>query len=190
MKTKKKGSNNREAWLRTAYKIMRKEFLSEAPEECAIGWGFPSRRAAITHKGGVVGQCWENSKVEGNAVILISPTNKTPLNLVETMLHEMIHAATPGAGHRKAFSQLAKRVGFTKPWTKTPGTPELKVKLTAILKRLPEWPGGVLNPKGRQVTRQLKAVCDCGRILRMAATTLDKGPILCGLCKTEFTRAD
>ena len=180
---------NRETWLRTAYRSLRKELISEAPEQVAIGWGFPSK-SSMGHKKRRVGECWHagfGQKPEGNTMILISPTVEDSVQILDVLLHEMVHAATPGEGHRKAFSQLAKRVGLMKPWTATTPGDELKEKLTAIAKRLPPWPKGTVIPVAKQKGRQMKAQCRCGRILRGAKKTLDQGPIVCGLCESEFT---
>lgn len=181
---------NREAWLRSAYAMLRKELLPEAPEAVAVTWGFPSRGATSRRKRRI-GECWGRSgikgKVEGDHVILVSPTITEPAEIVDTLLHEMVHASLPeGTGHRKGFSQLAARVGLVKPWTATTASPELKVKIGAILAKLGPWPGGALVARPKEKSRQLKAVCKCGRILRLSAKVAAEGEVICGLCATEF----
>jgi len=189
-KQKKEESMNRETWLRAAYAILRKELLPEAPENVAISWSFPSK-GATSQKKRRIGECWSKNgiggKVEGDKVILVSPTIQKELALLDTLLHEAVHAALPATvGHRAAFSQLAKRVGLMKPWTATRPSPELIVKLENIIERLPKWPGGHLVPTTSQVSRQLKAECGCGRILRMSKKVAEGGPVICGLCDGVF----
>jgi hypothetical protein len=181
---------NREAWLRAAYAMLRKDLLPEAPEHCAVTWGFPSR-GATSRRRRTIGECWSrsgiNGKVEGDHIILVSPTISEPAKIVDTLLHEMVHASLPeGTGHRKGFSRLAARVGLVKPWTATTASPELKAKIEAMLAKLGPWPGGQIVAKPREKSRQLKAVCKCGRILRMSAKVAAEGEVICGLCASEF----
>jgi hypothetical protein len=181
---------NREAWLREAYALIRKELLPEAPAFVAVTWGFPSHRATSRRKR-TIGQCWSGSAVkggiEGGRVILVSPVIDAPLEVLDTLLHEMIHAALPAdAGHRAPFSRICRRIGLVKPWTATTPSPELKTKLEGYLKKLGPWPGGHLIVKPKEKGRQMKAECGCGRILRCAKKTFEAGPILCGMCDGEF----
>lgn len=192
-KKRKKGvidNTNREAWLRDAYALLRRELLPEAPETVAVTWGFPSKGA--TSRKRTIGQCFMGKSVqgdvEGGRVILVSPTLSDPAQIIDVLLHEMVHAALPvGTGHRKAFSQLAKRVGLEKPWTATTASKELKAKIDGWLKsELRPWPGGHLVVVPKEKGRQLKASCECGRILRMAKATFEAGPLLCGNCDSAF----
>lgn len=41
----------------------------------------------------------------------------------------------------------------------------------------------------RRTRKNPAAECGCGRKMRMAASTLAKGPVVCGLCETEFALA-
>jgi hypothetical protein len=181
---------NREAWLREAYALIRKELLPEAPETVAVTWGFPSKNATSRRKR-TVGQCFGGNsvrgKIEGGRAILVSPVIEKPLEVLDTLLHEMIHAALPpDVGHRAPFSQLCKRVGLVKPWTATTPSKELKEKLEGYLKKLDPWPVGHLFVVPKEKGRQMKAECECGRILRCARKTFEAGPILCGMCEGEF----
>lgn len=181
---------NRETWLRAAYGIFRSELLPEAPEMVAVSWGFPSKGATSRRKR-TIGQCFTGTsvqgKVEGGSVILVSPVIDSALVVLDTLLHEMIHASLPpGTGHRAPFSRICKRVGLLKPWTQTTASPELKAKLEGYLSKLGPWPKGHLVVVPKEKGRQKKAECDCGRILRMAGKTFEQGPIICGLCKKPF----
>jgi len=184
---------NREAWLRAAYALLRKELLPEAPEQVAVSWGFPSKGGTRRSKRRI-GECHYKpgigEPVEGDHVLIVSPTLSKPTALLETLLHEAVHTvAGPEAGHRAKFSRLAKRVGLKKPWTATTATPELLARFEGWLKsKLPAWPGGFLMVFPKEKTRQLKAVCECDppRILRASKTVLEGGPIICGICEAEF----
>lgn len=183
---------NREAWLRAAYALIRKELLPKAPAVVAISWSFPSKGGTKASRR-TIGECHYKGgsavQVEGDRVILISPTLQQPFALLETLVHEMVHAALPmGSGHRAPFSRLAKSIGLVKPWTATTAGPELKAKIEGWLKRLPAWPGGFLQIVPTQKNRQLKASCSCERprILRGSRKMFEEGPILCGLCEEPF----
>lgn len=181
---------NREAWLRAAYALIRKELLPKAPAQVAISWSFPSKGGTKASRR-TIGECHYKGGsavgVEGDRVILISPTLQQPFALIEVLVHEMVHAALPmGAGHRAPFSRLAKSIGLLKPWTATTAGPELKHTIEGWLKRLPAWPGGHLLIVSTQKNRQLKAICECNRILRGSLKTFGEGPIICGLCESPF----
>ncbi len=164
---------NREAWLRAAYALLRKRLLPRAPERVAISWSFPSK-GGTTASRRRIGECHYtegtvNGRIEGRRVVLISPTLRKPYDLLECLVHEMVHTVTgPEAGHRAPFSQLSASIGLVKPWTATTAGKELRKKLMGYLKVLPKWPGGFLTIQTRQKNRQLKAVCACepARILR------------------------
>lgn len=185
-------AGNREAWLRAGYALLRRDLLPEAPANIAISWSFPSRGGASRRRR-TIGECHYQGhiggKIEGGRVVLVSPTITDELTLLDTLLHEMCHAALPaGVGHRKQFSQLAKRVGLIKPWVATTRSPALETRLQGYLKSdLPAWPGGHLIVTPKEAGRQLKATCDCGRILRLSAKVAAVGEIHCGLCDSEFT---
>lgn len=189
---KKAQTVNRETWLRAAYSLLRRKLLPEAPVSVALSWSFPAKGGTSANRRRI-GECHykgasADGAVEGDRVLLISPTLQTPFALVETLLHEMVHAALPmGTGHRKQFSRLAARVGLTKPWTATKASPELAKRIEGeFLAALPVWPGGYLTIQSTQKNRQLKAVCECGRIIRGSLKLFQSGPISCGLCNTTF----
>ena len=182
---------NREAWLRAAYTLLRKELIKECPAQVALSWSFPAKGGTSANRRRI-GECHykgasAGGAVEGDRVVLISPTLREPAQIVETLLHEMVHVALPmGTGHRSQFSRLAARVGLVKPWTATKASPELAKRIEGFLKVLPAWPGGYLEIHTTQKNRQLKAVCECGRIIRGSLKLFQSGPISCGLCNTTF----
>ena len=183
---------NREAWLRSAYALLRRKLIRECPEHVAVSWSFPAKGGTSATRRRI-GECHykgasAGGAVEGDRVVLISPTLREPADLIETLLHEMVHVALPmGTGHRKQFSRMAARVGLVKPWTATKASPELAKRIQdEFLPALPAWPGGYLQIHTTQKNRQLKATCECGRILRGSLKTFGEGPIICGLCESPF----
>jgi hypothetical protein len=189
MKAKKAATPNREAWLRAVYTEIRRTLLPEAPETVAVTWGFPAHGATRT-RNRAIGECWTGGAVgcEGAQAILISPVITDGLRVADVLVHEMVHAALPsGTGHQGAFVRLMKRVGLTGRPTATTASPELKAKLQAIIQRVGPWPKGHLTPPApKDKSRQLKAICDCSRILRVSRRTFEGGAILCGECDSAF----
>ena len=176
---------NREGWLNEAVVALRTNIWTDAPEVLvSVGW--PGGRGK---KDNVIGQCWPQ---EGKpAHVFISPTLIERNEVLTTLLHELIHAAQPvGTGHRGSFVQQARELGFTKPWTSTPATPELLAQLTAI--ELSEYPHTKLSPmpkKTVQTTRMVKFSCsECGWTGRATRTWLNKGCPTCP-CGTTMKEA-
>lgn len=183
---------NRENWLRLAYGRLRDLLLPEAPETITIAWSLPSRGGTGRSRRRVIGQCWGGESVrdlDGNLLILISPTIVEGVQILGTLLHEMIHCVVGiESGHRRPFSRLAAHVGFKRPWTQTPMGPELQVRIEALVAEMPPWPGGFLLPQPLAKNRQLKAVCGCDppRILRVSKRCHEQGRIACGNCRGPF----
>jgi len=52
----------------------------------------------------------------------MNTTLQDPIEVLETLAHELIHVASgPNVGHKGAFVKIAKSIGFKAPWTTTPG---------------------------------------------------------------------
>lgn len=180
---------NREAWLRAVYTAIRQTLLPEAPEMVAVTWGFPSKKALST-RNQRIGECWSGNAggCEGKKAILISPVIKTGIEVADVLSHEMIHAALPAkVGHKGEFVRLMKRIGLEGKPTATHAGPVLKAKLEEIIAKVGTWPAGYLTPPPpKDRNRQMKAECDCGRILRVSRKVYSEGSILCGECDSEF----
>ena len=176
---------NRESWLNEAVAALRTTIWPDAPEVLvSVGW--PGGRGK---KDNVIGQCWPQ---EGKpAHVFISPTLIERNEVLTTLLHELIHAAQPvGTGHRGSFVQQARELGFTKPWTSTPATPELLEQLTAL--DLPQYPHTKLSPMPKvtkQGIRMVKFSCpQCGWTGRATRKWLDSGLPVCS-CGTTMKEA-
>ena|ERR1035438_9605122 len=81
--------------------------------------------------------------------------------------------------------QLAKVLGFTKPWKSTPATPELTQRLAGLYAPLGPY------PHKPQSTRLLKAECgECGYTVRVTKKWLEaKGAPICP-CNMKAMAAD
>jgi hypothetical protein len=192
----------RESWLLEATKIARSDLfgvipdLPALPSEVRVTCGWPSK-GGLGKKKRTVGQCWPTeSSAGGFTEILVSPFLDRPVEVVETLLHELIHAAVGvDQKHKGAFITGAKAIGFTKPWTSTPPTTQLTdLILTKFLPKLGEYPHKKLDAVALVKSlgepdhnRQLKLLCSgCGYIIRTTKKWIDIGLPTC-VCGQAFT---
>ncbi len=182
---------NREEWLNAL--ILRLSPMIESvgetvPEGIRATVSFPSKGGIGKRR--VIGQCWYPTQCEDkkSTNLLVSPLLSDPVEVAETVLHELVHAVVgPGHGHKGPFIELARKLGFTKPWKSPPATDELKLDLQGVLSLLPPYPHGALDaavalagaPKP-QTTRMVKLECvHCGYTLRGAKKWIDLGLPTC-----------
>jgi len=187
-------NSERIAWLEQAYKVLRREFLPEAPERITIAFGFPStgaRKSKNRRLGEYADrfmQGYPDYPVNSGLISLHPTIFNDPSRVLDVLLHEMIHAATPGEGHRGMFRTLAKRVGLAGRMTATVAGPQLKQRLEKLLADdLPPMPpgyGDLAPERKKQATRMRKYVCpECGQIIRAATDDLYA---FCGHCVEQF----
>lgn len=150
----KKVHDTREAWLRAAVVELKREFFD--PEKIKLprlnklrvscGWARGHAKA--------IGQHFPDSmSIDKSNEIFICPTQDEPTRVLDILLHELIHAATPGAeAHGKDFRRIAKLFGLEGKMTATyvtPGTP-LHKRLVEITKRLGKYPHAALQKPERK----------------------------------------
>lgn len=172
-------ANTREEWLDNAADrlndMIEEQTDLKPAKRIHVSVGFPRRDRG----GRVIGQCWNRKSSAGVNHIFISPTLPSPVTVLPTLLHELIHAADDVENqHKGAFRKAWKALGFEgKPTESTPGK-ELRKALQAISKELGPYPHTVLSPDGgpkKQSTRMLKVECGgCGCIVRMTQKWLDE----------------
>lgn len=192
----------REHWLIEALAIARSELfgkvddLPELADNIKITCGWPSK-GGLSAKKRVVGQCFSLEASSGGfSELFISPYLDRPIEVVETVLHEAIHAAVGvEEKHRGLFIKAAKAIGFTKPWTQTPATPQLSELIqTKFLPRLGDYPHKKLDVVSVKTSgpkpdhnRMLKLTCGkCGYLIRTAKKWLQTGLPTCS-CGEKFS---
>jgi hypothetical protein len=144
--------------------------------------------------------------------------NRGPVAVMATLLHESAHALADARGvqdtsrqgryHNKQFRSMALEVGIeverddTIGWSVTTmgtlGEVRYAKQIEAIGQALTlhrasslevtALPGGGGGGGGSRSSNYTKAVCDCERVVRLAPSTLEAGPVLCGLCQSEFVQ--
>jgi hypothetical protein len=178
-----------EAWYRRAVEFYRADLEHAAGKpipEFHISSGFTDAGQRVTK---VAGECFSpGASADKRAQIFLNPRYVEPLQLLNTVVHEVIHATVGNEhGHRKGFSKVAAAVGMCRPWTATrwrPGDGMIKAELVvAALGPFPR--AAFVGAKPKQPTRLLKAVCPgCGCVVRITRVWADAGLPLCG---TELT---
>ena len=113
---------NREAWLQAAASFLLDCLAAYGLPRVAVrvSCGWPVRGGASRRRA-VIGQCFPTSLCQdGTAQIFISPRLSESIEVLGTLLHELLHAAVGCQyGHRQPFSQAARRVGLVGPPTAT-----------------------------------------------------------------------
>lgn len=179
-------SETREVWLLNAVERLRPFFpTTQAPPafiRVACGWPKGSK---------LLGECWHASAArDGVRQIYISPKIEKSVEVLDTLLHELVHASLPdGVGHKGKFVTLCKKVGLTMGPAKSQSAgPELITKLELLSEDLGLYPHCKLVPivhEKKQMTRMLKAVCvangDHGEdyIVRLSRKTIEIGLPMC-----------
>lgn len=173
----------REAWIAEAaaeFSEWIREAYGSAPK-ARVSVGLPGGRRTQN----VVGQCWYSAE-DSIPQVFVSPVQSDPDQVLFTLLHELIHAATPGHGHRGDFASVMHTLGVTGKLatTSVQMSDALKARMAALKARLGAYDHSALRtsttlgsaPKGenpgegggteaptrpshKQGTRMLKCIC-------------------------------
>jgi len=186
----------REQWLGAITSLLRPRFAaigSPLPDEIAVSCGWPSQNGRA-RKNRVIGECW---KVEASAAarpeIFVSPMLADSVDVGAVLVHELIHAAHPDAGHRGAFKRSALALGLTGRMTATAPGDQLRHDLVALAEQIGQpYPHGEIHAPAderKQSTRMLKLECPgCGYVIRTTRIWLEVGrPVCC--CGGDFEPA-
>ncbi len=179
----------REQWLGDAVEIMRPWFADNdkpLPETVRVSVGWPKgKRKAI-------GVCHSsNSAADSVPQVFISPSIADPVQVLATLLHELVHAADDCQnGHKAEFARVARALGLTGKMTATIPGEELTATLTNVSDKLGAYPHSVLTPAQKpQGTRMLKALCHgCGYTFRLTQKWANLGLPDC-VCGEEMSMA-
>lgn len=113
----------REEWLEAAVEEFRGTFEQigyPLPERVHVscGWGYGKAHAESKD---VAGQCWSGTQSADSAPhVFISPMLHDPVEVLGTLVHELIHAAIdPDMSHGKEFKEAATALGLVGPMRST-----------------------------------------------------------------------
>lgn len=187
---------NRETWLEQAVTLLAPLFLAhghQLPEVLHVSVGFPSKRA-LSNKNRRIGECWAGRiSNDGAPHIFLSPVLDNGVEVLATLVHEIIHAVVGTEhGHKAPFVKVMKQLGLEGKPTATSAGANLTAELTTVLDKLGPYPQPKFNAialrqemdKKKQTTRLLKASCpqpsEEPYTVRVTRVHLDNfGPPLC-----------
>jgi hypothetical protein len=102
----------REQWLQHAVKALTPLFLAKGyiVPKCHVSCGF----ASTDVKRGHIGQCWSTHASEDQVnQIFISPGLSDPVLVLDTLMHELIHAVNDCQHkHGPVFKKMALKLGL------------------------------------------------------------------------------
>ncbi len=180
----------REEWLLAAVEAVRPLFIEkhhQIPSDCRVSCGFASTSTRSHH----IGQCWsKESSTDKRNQIFISPALHEPLEVLDTLVHELVHAVDDCAHkHGKEFKKIATSLGMIGPMRSAGAGPALKAKLELIAKHLGPYPHGKLKVVHRKATSRSRprAKCPtCGFQVPMLKRFLAYGAPICPKDKLEM----
>lgn len=138
--------NPREVWLLAAVEAVRPLFQEkrhELPHVSQVSCGFASKGTRSNQ----IGQYWsKSSSTNERNQIFISPALHEPLEFLDTLVHELVHAVDD-CEHKqgKVFKKITLSLGMFGQMRSAGAGPELKVKLAGIAKSLGTHPNGKLK---------------------------------------------
>jgi len=182
---------NRESWLLAAIDLLRPVFLAKnhvIPTDVMVSCGFASTGTRSHH----IGQCWsKRSSTNGQNQIFISPALHEPVEVLDTLVHELVHAVDDCEHkHGKEFKKIALSLGMNGPMRSAGAGPELKEKLKDLAQKLGTYPHGKLQVAQRKAVSRARARAkcpECGFQVPMYRKFLAYGPPLCPKDKIEMT---
>ena len=180
----------REQWLLAAVEKVTPLFtgLGYRVPPCRVSCGFTSTGVRSGH----IGQCWSRrSGADAVNQIFISPTLADPIEVIDTLVHELVHAVDDCQHkHGKEFKKIALKLGMQGPMRSAGAGPALKDKLQALVNELGPYPHGRLQAASRTVSRspRPRAKCpECSYQVPMLKKFLVYGPPLCPQHRVEMT---
>lgn len=178
----------REEWLNKAVVLLKHGLFKEAGADVPqvrVSVGFPGGGSARKR----IGEYWKGSaSKDGVPNIFISPVLDTPFKAIDTLVHELVHAVHPDAGHRGEFKTLALKLGLEGKMTHARAGEALKVKLEKLIEEIGEFPhsGINLSDRKKQKTALMKLECKrCGYLARVTNKWIDSSGTLICPCNME-----
>ena len=173
----------RESWLMEAVEQIKPIFerMGYQVPLVKVSVGFPSTGS----KGRHLGQCWSTrSSDDGVNQIFIAPHLPTPIEVLDTLVHELVHAVDDcQSGHGENFKRIAKDIGLKGPMRSAGADESLMKDLIKISNQLGNFPHGRLSIPRAASNAGIKrpgAKCSkCGYEVVMLKKFLSLGPPIC-----------
>ena len=183
-------NNVREIWLQKAVELISPIFKNKGYTipKVQVSCGFPSTGNKNKH----VGQCWgKSSTSDGTNQLFISPILDEPVQVLDTLVHELVHAVDDCMHHHgPEFKKIATDVGLQGLMREASAGPWLQEQLTAISRQLGKYPHSKINlahSSGKKTGPRPRAKCKkCGYEVTPLKKWLHMGPPLCPKHTTEM----
>lgn len=173
---------SRESWLQSAVEALTPRFAKAGfampPVKVSCGWPSSSNPRKT------LGQCFPRAlSGEGVNEIFISPKLEDPIEVLDTLVHELCHAVDDCfSGHGADFKDIATCVGLEGPARTAHASEELTVHLMTISSALGAYPHKsiVLPAPQKGATTHNKAKCaECGYEVKMLKKWASYGAPIC-----------
>lgn len=183
----------REAWLQAAaaflFELMASQGLPRVEVRVSCGWPV---RGGMGRRRTVIGQCFAGQVcADGRPQIFISPRLADSVEVLGTLLHELIHAAVGCEhGHGAIFSQAARAVGLAGPPTATTVGDTLRPYLQAYLAQVGEYPHAAIQvkpPAQKPGSRLRLYQCGCDPAVKVRVAS-DAFQAHCDACDQPFVQ--
>jgi len=169
-------------WFTRAMSEVRNLFSSHGytVPEVQVTFGFTSKGL----RSSTIGECWA-TRVSDSKInhIFISPTIVDSEEILSTLIHECIHAIDDCQhGHGKEFKSIALKIGFKGPMRSTPPGPELKDRISKMIKKIGTYdaPRITVSHKPRINKQPTRARCsECGYTVSVLSDFVHQGPPIC-----------
>ena len=180
----------RELWLQNAVDLVSPIFKNRGYTipKIQVSCGFPSTGNKSKH----VGQCWGRSSTnDGTNQLFISPVLDEPVQVLDTLVHELVHAVDDCMHHHgPEFKKIATDVGLQGLMREASAGPWLLEQLTAISRQLGKYPHSKINlahSSSKKTGPRPRAKCKkCGYEVTPLKKWLHMGPPLCPKHTTEM----
>lgn len=184
-------SHLREQWLEQASAFLIEHMVScgLSAVQIRVSCGWPSSGGMGTTKV-VIGQCFPPTLCQdGIPQIYISPRLSDSVEVLATLLHELVHASVGCQfGHRKQFSQAARKVGLDGPPTATVASETLRPALQDFVAQVGPYPHAAIIPKAKEKkgSRLRLYECACSPPIKVRVAS-DQFEAQCLKCDEPFT---
>ena len=180
----------RELWLQNAVDLVSPIFKNKGYTipKVQVSCGFPSTGNKSKH----VGQCWGRSSTnDGTNQLFISPVLDDPVQVLDTLVHELVHAVDDCIHHHgPEFKKIATDVGLQGLMREASAGPWLQEQLSSIARQLGKYPHSKINlahSSSKKTGPRPRAKCKkCGYEVTPLKKWLHMGPPLCPKHTTEM----
>lgn len=182
----------REAWLQAAASFLLQHMVEQGLPlvEVRVSCGWPVR-GGVARRRTVIGQCFAPSVCkDGKPQIFISPRLSDGVEVLGTLLHELVHASVGCQhGHKKAFSQAVRAVGLAGPPTATTVGERLRPLLLSYIERVGPYPHASiqLKPQAKVGSRLRLYQCGCEPPVKVRVAS-DTFQAVCLVCEEKFVQ--